>query len=49
MRVRRVLVLALVVCFSLFAGVAQAKTFVSIATGGTGGTYYPIGGALPMW
>lgn len=46
MRVRRVLVLALVVCFSLFAGVAQAKTFVSIATGGTGGTYYPIGGGI---
>lgn len=29
-----------------FEGVASAKTFVSIATGGTSGTYYPIGGAI---
>lgn len=28
------------------AGVASAKTFLSIATGGTSGTYYPIGGAI---
>ena len=28
------------------AGAAQAKTFLSIATGGTSGTYYPIGGAI---
>ena len=27
-------------------GVAQAKDYVSIATGGTSGTYYPIGGAI---
>ncbi|GHU19280.1 C4-dicarboxylate ABC transporter substrate-binding protein [Betaproteobacteria bacterium] len=31
---------------SLCAGVAQAKDFVSVATGGTSGTYYPIGGAI---
>jgi TRAP transporter TAXI family solute receptor len=31
---------------SLYAGVAQAKDFVSVATGGTSGTYYPIGGAI---
>ncbi|MDR3220939.1 MAG: TAXI family TRAP transporter solute-binding subunit [Candidatus Accumulibacter sp.] len=31
---------------SLCAGVAQAKDYVSIATGGTSGTYYPIGGAI---
>jgi TRAP transporter TAXI family solute receptor len=31
---------------SLCAGVAQAKDFVSIATGGPSGTYYPIGGAI---
>ena len=28
------------------AGVVQAKDLVSIATGGTAGTYYPIGGAI---
>ncbi|EFC91182.1 TRAP transporter solute receptor, TAXI family [Dethiosulfovibrio peptidovorans DSM 11002] len=28
------------------AGAASAKTFVSLATGGTGGTYYPVGGGL---
>lgn len=28
------------------AGAAQAKDFMSIATGGTAGTYYPIGGAI---
>ena len=31
---------------SLFAGAASAKTFISIATGGTGGTYYPLGGGI---
>ena len=30
---------------SLFTG-AAAKVFVSIATGGTAGTYYPLGGAM---
>jgi len=28
------------------AGAASAKTFISLATGGTGGTYYPIGGGM---
>lgn len=31
---------------SAFAGAASAKTFLSIATGGTAGTYYPIGGGI---
>ncbi|HET8850220.1 MAG TPA: TAXI family TRAP transporter solute-binding subunit, partial [Marinobacter sp.] len=33
---------------SLLVGVssAQAQTDLSIATGGTGGTYYPLGGGL---
>ena len=31
---------------SLNMGVAQAVDYVSIATGGTSGTYYPIGGAI---
>jgi len=36
---------ALLFAFS-FAGVASAATYISIATGGTSGTYYPIGGAI---
>lgn len=31
---------------STAAGAASAKTFLSIATGGTAGTYYPIGGGI---
>jgi len=37
--------LALLASIAL-AGTASAKTFLSIATGGTTGTYYPIGGAI---
>lgn len=42
-------ILSAVLIFSLlFSGVifAQKTTFISIATGGTSGTYYPIGGAI---
>ncbi|MEN2996050.1 hypothetical protein SAMN03080603_00238 [Acetomicrobium thermoterrenum DSM 13490] len=46
MRIRKVLLMALVVGLVFSVGTAQAKTFVSIATGGTGGTYYPIGGGI---
>ena len=44
----KVLVSALALAVMLaFAGTAQAaKSFVSIATGGTAGTYYPLGGAI---
>lgn len=42
---RKILAVALVLVFA-FAGVASAQTFVSLATGGTGGTYYPIGGGM---
>lgn len=38
--------LALLLMVSIFAGAASATTFISIATGGTGGTYYPLGGGL---
>ncbi len=31
---------------SLFAGCGEKKQFLSITTGGTGGTYYPVGGAI---
>ncbi|MDI9370505.1 MAG: TAXI family TRAP transporter solute-binding subunit [Synergistaceae bacterium] len=37
--------LALLTLF-VFAGAASATTFISIATGGTGGTYYPLGGGI---
>ena len=40
------LVAAMTVAVMGFSGVASAKTFISIATGGTAGTYYPIGGAI---
>lgn len=36
---------ALLLAFS-FAGMASAVSYMSIATGGTSGTYYPIGGAI---
>ena len=42
---RKILAVALVLVFAL-AGVASAQTFVSLATGGTGGTYYPVGGGM---
>jgi len=38
--------LALLLMVSIFAGAASATTFISIATGGTGGTYYPLGGGI---
>lgn len=38
-------VTALLLAFS-FAGMASAVSYMSIATGGTSGTYYPIGGAI---
>ncbi len=37
---------ALALGLSLTAGAVQAQTTLSIGTGGTGGTYYPIGGGL---
>jgi TRAP transporter TAXI family solute receptor len=37
---------ALIVALSYGASMAQVKTRLSIATGGTGGVYYPLGGGL---
>ncbi|MFN4098768.1 MAG: TAXI family TRAP transporter solute-binding subunit [Pararhodobacter sp.] len=39
---------ALAICATAFAApaAAQQRVFVGIATGGTGGTYYPLGGML---
>ncbi|NLO55960.1 MAG: TAXI family TRAP transporter solute-binding subunit [Thermovirga sp.] len=42
---KKILALALVMVMALAAG-ASAQTFLSLATGGTGGTYYPIGGGM---
>ncbi len=39
------MVLAFLMVFT-FAGAGSATTFISIATGGTGGTYYPLGGGM---
>ncbi|MBN1332157.1 MAG: TAXI family TRAP transporter solute-binding subunit [Synergistales bacterium] len=41
-----VFVMVSVMLVGVFAGAACAKTFVSLATGGTGGTYYPVGGGI---
>lgn len=41
----KVLVLAMMIA-SLVAGAASAVTFVNIATGSTGGSYYPLGGGM---
>ena len=38
--------LALLLVSFLTTGAWAAKTFISIATGGTGGTYYPLGGGI---
>lgn len=45
MKVRELLLACAIAAFGL-APQAQAKEFLSIATGGTSGTYYPIGGAI---
>ncbi len=41
----KVLALAVMIA-SLVAGAASAVTFVNIATGSTGGSYYPLGGGM---
>jgi TRAP transporter TAXI family solute receptor len=45
---RRAITILLIVAAGLlvFTGAAAKKTFLSIATGGTAGTYYPLGGAM---
>ena len=42
-----VLVLAISLVMGMIgSGLAAERQFLAIATGGTGGTYYPLGGAL---
>ena len=44
MKLNRRLVLTLVASAAIFSGtaIAQQRVFFGIATGGTGGTYYPL-------
>ncbi|MDD4836569.1 MAG: hypothetical protein PHU72_05655 [Dethiosulfovibrio sp.] len=40
-------VLALALCCAMaLGGTASAKTFITIGSGGVGGTYYPLGGSM---
>lgn len=46
---KNILILVLTICLVMGTfsfGFAAQKQFLAIATGGTGGTYYPLGGAL---
>ena len=43
---KRMVALLLAVMLLSVAGMASADTFLSIATGGTSGTYYPLGGDI---
>jgi TRAP transporter TAXI family solute receptor len=45
-RWRSILVLLLTICASCSDGAKPSARFLSIATGGTGGVYYPYGGGL---
>ncbi len=40
------LILTAVLLTTLLVGCGEKKQFVSVTTGGTGGTYYPVGGAI---
>jgi TRAP transporter TAXI family solute receptor len=43
---KTILVCALIATLSIGVGMASAKTYVTIATGGTGGTFYSVGAAM---
>ncbi len=45
---KKLVMILMVASLMVFAvtGMATAKTFISLATGGTGGTYYPVGGGM---
>jgi len=48
MKLNRRLVMTLIASTAILssAAIAQQRVFFGIATGGTGGTYYPLGGML---
>ncbi|MGE4412734.1 MAG: TAXI family TRAP transporter solute-binding subunit, partial [Candidatus Caldatribacteriota bacterium] len=44
---KKIVILFMVICLVATLGTnVFAQKFIAIATGGTGGTYYPLGGAL---
>jgi TRAP transporter TAXI family solute receptor len=43
---KRLTLLAAIAGAALFTGAASAQTNIAIATGGTGGVYYPLGGGM---
>ena len=43
---KRTVLIALVLALTALPAQAQDKTRLSVATGGTGGVYYPLGGAI---
>ncbi|MCX8058717.1 MAG: TAXI family TRAP transporter solute-binding subunit [Spirochaetes bacterium] len=45
MKIKSIILIFLVLLFTLIS-VAQEKVFLNIGTGGTAGTYYPLGGAI---
>ena len=48
MKINRRLAITVVASAALLSGaaIAQQRVFFGVATGGTGGTYYPLGGML---
>jgi len=45
MKKRNIIALGIITVM-LFAGIASAMTFITIGSGGVGGTYYPLGGVM---
>ena len=45
MKKRNIIALG-IIAVMLFAGIASATTFITIGSGGVGGTYYPLGGVM---
>ena len=43
---KKVLLAVAMVCLVAFVGTAYAVTYITIVSGGLGGTYYPLGGFL---
>jgi len=46
MKGKKMLLIVALVCLITFVGTAYAVTYITIASGGIGGTYYPLGGVL---
>ncbi|MEG1799024.1 MAG: TRAP transporter substrate-binding protein, partial [Synergistaceae bacterium] len=46
MKKRSILVLGIIMIFTLASMAFAATTFITIGSGGVGGTYYPLGGVM---